>query len=60
MDNSMDHNARKISLELEHNRIEQTVHLAYSPDISSRDSQLFDCFQRKIPGTGVIDIGRNY
>jgi hypothetical protein len=32
MDNSMYHNARKISLELEHNKIERSPHAAYSPD----------------------------
>jgi hypothetical protein len=34
MDNSMSHNARKISLELEHSKIERAPHPADSPDIS--------------------------
>jgi hypothetical protein len=34
MDSSMYHNARKISLELGHNRIERAPHPAYSPDVS--------------------------
>jgi hypothetical protein len=41
MDNSMCHNARKISLELEHNKIERAPHPAYSPDISPCDFWLF-------------------
>jgi hypothetical protein len=60
MDNSPDHNARKISMELEHNTIERTAHSACSPEISLCDSQLFDFLKEKIQGTGVLDIGRNY
>jgi hypothetical protein len=37
MDNSIYHNARKISLESEHNKIECVPHPAYSPDISPGD-----------------------
>jgi hypothetical protein len=37
MDNSMCYNARKISLGLEHNKIQRTPHPTYSPDISPCD-----------------------
>jgi hypothetical protein len=41
MDNSMYRNAGKISLELDHNKIERVPHPAYSPGISPYDFWLF-------------------
>jgi hypothetical protein len=41
MDNSMCHNARKISLDLEHNKAEGAPHTAYFPNISPCDFWLF-------------------
>jgi hypothetical protein len=37
MDNATRHNARKMSLELERNRIERASHPAYSPEASCYD-----------------------
>jgi histone-lysine N-methyltransferase SETMAR len=48
MDNSMCHNARKISLELEHNKIERDPHPAYSPDISPCDFWLSGFLKEKL------------
>jgi hypothetical protein len=48
MDNSKSHNARKISLELEHSKIEQAPHPARSPDISSCDFWPFDFLKEKL------------
>jgi hypothetical protein len=48
MDNPMCHNARKISLELEHNKIERAPHPAYSPDISWHDFWLFGFPKEKL------------
>jgi hypothetical protein len=48
MDNTTCHNDGKISLELEHNKIEQTPHPAYSPAISLRDFWLFDFLKEKL------------
>jgi hypothetical protein len=48
MDNSMCHNARKISLELEHNKIERAPHPAYSPEISPCDFWGFGFLKEKL------------
>jgi hypothetical protein len=48
MDNSMRRNAGKISLELEHNKIERAPHPAYSPYISSCDFWLFGFLKEKL------------
>jgi hypothetical protein len=48
MDNSMCHNARKISLELEHNKIERAPHPAYSLDINPCDIWLFGFLKEKL------------
>jgi hypothetical protein len=52
----MCHNTRKISLELEYNRIERIPHPNYSPDVSPYNLG-YSIFQ-KIKGRGAIDIGR--
>jgi hypothetical protein len=39
---------RKISLDLEHNKIERTPHRAYSPDISPSDLWLFGLLKEKL------------
>jgi hypothetical protein len=41
-------NAGKISLELEHNKIERAPHSAYSPDISPCDFWLFRFLKEKL------------
>jgi hypothetical protein len=41
MDNSICHNARKVSLELEHNKIERAPDRAYSLDINPCDFWLY-------------------
>jgi hypothetical protein len=41
MDNSMCHTTRKITLELEHTKIERVPHPTYSPDISPCHFLLF-------------------
>jgi hypothetical protein len=48
MDNSMCHNGRKISLELEHNKIERAPHPVYSPDISPCDFWMFGFLKEKL------------
>jgi hypothetical protein len=44
----MCHNARKISLELAHNKIERAHHGAYSLDISPCDLWRFGCLKEKL------------
>jgi hypothetical protein len=48
IDNSMCHNARKISLELEYNKIKRALHPDYSPDISPCDLWMFDFLKEKL------------
>jgi transposase len=48
MDNSIYHNPRKISLELEHNKIERAPHPTYSPDISPCGFWLFGFLKEKL------------
>jgi hypothetical protein len=48
MDNSMCHSARKISLELEHKKIERAPHPAYSPDFSRCDFWPFGLLKEKL------------
>jgi hypothetical protein len=43
----MCHDARKINLELEHNKIEEATHPAYSPDISPCDFWSFGFLKEK-------------
>jgi histone-lysine N-methyltransferase SETMAR len=48
MDNSICRNAGKISLKLEHNKIERAPHPAYSPDIIPCGFWLFGFLKRKL------------
>jgi hypothetical protein len=48
MDNSMCHNARRTSLELEHDKIERAPHPAYTPDTSPCNFWLFGFLKEKL------------
>jgi hypothetical protein len=48
MDNSICDNARKICLEVEHNKIERVPHPTYSPDLSPCDCWLFGFLKEKL------------
>jgi hypothetical protein len=48
MDNSMCHNGRKVTDELENLKLDRVAHLPYSPDLSPCDFWLFGMLKQKI------------